>query len=148
LLEQVLEHEKFPQQACVQVTELTETAELKTLYRSLRVISCLAAGHDESKVGISSFGGVKAVVEVMKGFPRCHNLQVVASCSLGNLTYCNLGTKKAVEAGAMVVLLAAANNHLNIACLCEYACWALFNIIDESKENTKLLIRLESSRLQ
>jgi hypothetical protein len=147
LLEDCLEKatEKFPHPACAQVTELIEAEELNTLHHSLRVISCLAAGHYESKVGISSVGGVKALVEAMKTFPRCVDLQVVASCALGNLTYCDLGTKKAVKAGAMVVLVAAANNHLNIACICEHVCWILSNIIDESKEHTKLLIRLDGA---
>jgi hypothetical protein len=135
--------EKFPQHTRAQVKELTEAEELHTLYQSLSVISCLAAGHDASKAGISSVGGVKAVTEVMKTFPNCHDLQEVSCCSLGNLTYCDIGTKKAVEAGAMVELLAAANNHLNVACVCEYACWALSNIIDDSKENTKELMRLD-----
>jgi hypothetical protein len=144
LLEDSLEKAtvKFPQQARAQVTELTETEELHTLDMSLFAISCLAAGHDESKAGISLVGGVKAVMEVMKSFPKCHDLQVVSCCLLGSLTFCDTGKKKAVEAGAMVVLLAAANNHLNSACVCAYTCWALSNIIDESKENTKELIDL------
>jgi hypothetical protein len=147
LLEDCLEKatKKFPHPACAQVTELIEAAELNTLYQSLRVISCLTSGHDESKVGISSVGGVKAIAKVMKSFPRSLDLQMVACGALGNLTYCDLGTKKAVEADAMVVLVAAANNHLRNACICEYACWALSNIIDESKENTKQLILLDGA---
>jgi hypothetical protein len=41
----------------------------------------------------------------------------------------------------MVVLLKAANNHLDIGCVCAYTCWALSNIIHGSNENTKELIR-------
>jgi hypothetical protein len=145
LLQELLEKaiEKFPQRARAQVKELTEAEELNTLYQSLLIISCLAAGHDASKALISSVGGVKAVKKVMKTFPNCHDLQEVSCCSLGNLTYCDIGTKKAVEAGAMVELLAAANNHVSVACVCEYACWALSNIIDDSKENTRKLMRLD-----
>jgi hypothetical protein len=35
------------------------------------------------------------------------------------------------------------NNHLNSADVCEYACWALVNIVRNSKENIELLIHLD-----
>jgi hypothetical protein len=135
--------EKFPQQErAQQVSEVTEAEELHTLFQSLCVISSLAAGNDESKAKISLVGGaVKAVVKVMKSFPKCHDLQMVSCCTLGNLTYSDIGAKEAVEADAMVVLLKAANNHLDIGCVCAYTCWALSNIIHGSNENTKELIR-------
>jgi hypothetical protein len=39
-------------------------------------------------------------------------------------------------------LLAAVNNHLNAALVCQVACWALYHIACGSKENTKRLISL------
>jgi hypothetical protein len=42
----------------------------------------------------------------------------------------------------MEVLLAAANSHLDSTRVCDNACWALSNIVDENKENTRLLISL------
>jgi hypothetical protein len=39
-------------------------------------------------------------------------------------------------------VLAAVNTQLGSAILCENGCWALFNIVKGSKENTGLLITL------
>jgi hypothetical protein len=128
--------------ACDQVTELNELAELTTLFKTLPVIVGLTYCLDKSHVGISSVGGVEAIVKLMKTFPKCQALQLRACCALGNLTCFNLGKKKAVASGGLQVLLAAVNNHLDSAKVCEFACWALSNIVDESKENTKLLISL------
>jgi hypothetical protein len=49
---------------------------------------------------------------------------------------------KAIELGGIELLLAAVNNHLDSASVCQYACWALYNIVLGSKENTELLISL------
>jgi hypothetical protein len=43
----------------------------------------------------------------------------------------------------MEVILVAVNNHLVVsAILCQKACWALLNIVRDSKENAGLLIAL------
>jgi hypothetical protein len=125
-----------------QVTELNQLAELTTLHKVLDLITRLTFRHDESRFGIAAIGGVEAVVKVMKMFPKCQALQEGACGALVNLTFCNLGQAKAIESGGIEVLLAAVNNHLNSASVCNYACIALYNIVQGSNENTKLLIRL------
>jgi hypothetical protein len=49
---------------------------------------------------------------------------------------------KVVETGGIEVLLAAINNHLDSADVSGTACWALSNIVANSKEDTELLIDL------
>jgi hypothetical protein len=86
--------EKIP--AYDQVTELNELAELQILGKSLVVIIRLTCRHVESKVGISSIGGVEAIVKVMKKFPNCQKFQWSACVVIYNLTCCNIGKKKAL----------------------------------------------------
>jgi hypothetical protein len=128
--------------ACDQVTELNELAELETLDKSLHLIICLTYMHDVSRVGITTVGGVEAVVEVMKTFPKCEALQSIACRAINNLTACNIGTQKAAEMGGMNVLLAAVNNHLSSANVCQHAILAMRRILVGSKENAELLISL------
>jgi hypothetical protein len=125
-----------------QVTKLNELAELTTLNKTLIIINNLSYYHNESRVGISVIGGVEAIVEVMQTFPKCQALQRSACGVLCNLSCFNLGKKKAVKSGGLQALLAALNNHLDSTNICGYACWTLFNIVEESKENTKLLISM------
>jgi hypothetical protein len=121
------------------LNELTELA--ITLFTSLHVIIKLTYTHDISRVGITAVGGVEAVVEVMKTFPKCQALQESASLVLGRLASCDSGTNKAVETGGIEVLLAAVNNHLDSVRVCHRVCWVLSNIVTgRSKENTGLLI--------
>jgi hypothetical protein len=130
--------------ACDQVTKLNELADLMTLDKTLDVIINLTYQHDKSRVAIAAIGGVEAVVKVMKAFPKCQALQWRACQALSNLA-CNnnvTGQKKAIESGAIEVVLAAVKNHLNAADVCQYACWALYSIANNSKENTGLLISL------
>jgi hypothetical protein len=47
-----------------------------------------------------------------------------------------------VELGAIELLLDAVNNHMGSAYIREYACSVLSNIVEESKEQTVLLIEL------
>jgi ubiquitin len=127
--------------ACNQVTEL-EGSELNTLYRSLNVIIDLTHIHDVSRVGIAAVGGVEAVVEVMKTFPKYRELQLSACGVLRNLAGCSIGKKKAVKSGGMNVLLAAVNNHLDSSDVCETAIWAMQNMFVGSKENAGQFISL------
>jgi hypothetical protein len=77
----------------------------------------------------------------MKTFPKCQALQKRACAALRNLACDNaIGKAKAVESGGIEVLLAAVNNHLDSVFVCKHACWAMFNIVKGSKENTELLI--------
>jgi hypothetical protein len=137
---------KIPQ--CDQVTKLNKSAELTTLHKTLRVIIILTFQHEESRVGIAAIGGAEAVAKVMKTFPKCQALQERACGALLNLTGSVAGSsnvtgkKKAIESGGLQLILAAINNHLNSADVCEDACWALYNIVLGSKENTELLIFL------
>jgi hypothetical protein len=129
--------------ACNQVTKLTDFTELMTLHKTLNVITSLTFWHAESRIGIAAIGGVETVVKVMKTFPKCQTLQECACGALLNLTFNNVtGKKKANESGGIEAFLAAVHNHLCSARLCEVACWALSNIIEESKETTGLLISL------
>jgi hypothetical protein len=128
--------------ACGRVTEVNEFAKLKTLRKAFNVITNLTFEHDESKVGISTIGGVEAVVKVMKTFPKCQALQERACRVLINLACCGIGKKQAIESGGIQVILAAIHNHLDSANVCESACWTLKNIVSGSKENTGLLINL------
>jgi hypothetical protein len=129
--------------ACDQVTELNELAELTTLYNTLGVVINLTFQHVESRAGISAIGGLEAVVKVMKTFPKCQALQDYACQALRNLA-CNSVTGKAnaIEAGGIEVILAAINNHLGSSFICRNACWALRNMVHDSKENTRLRISL------
>jgi sirohydrochlorin ferrochelatase len=128
--------------ACDKVTELNELAELDTIHKTLRIIANLTFRHNGILVEIASVGGVEAAVKVMETFPKCQRLQEYACNVLINLAYCNIGETKAIEAGGIQVLLAAIDNHLGSAEVCGYACWALFNIVFDNKENTELLISL------
>jgi hypothetical protein len=131
---------KIPQ--CDQVTNLN-VAELIYILKALTVILNLTGLHEESRVGITVIGGVEAVVKIMKTFPKCQNLQERACAALRNLAYKNVtGKKQAIESGGIEAVLAAINNHLDSASLCERACWALSTIVDDSKENTVLLLSL------
>jgi hypothetical protein len=97
--------------------------------------------YDESKAGISSVGGVEAVVNVMKAFPKCQALQVEACIVVANFVDCRIGMKKAVEAGAIEFLLAAINNHLDFTPdVSDCACSTLSRIVADSKENIELFI--------
>jgi hypothetical protein len=129
-------------QACDQVTELNELAELTTLYKTLGVIISLTFLHDESIVGIAAIGGVEAVVKVMKTFPKCQMLQKRLCSVLLNLASNNIGKARAIESGGIEALIAAVNNHLSSAIVSQKACSALCNIVRGSKENTGLLITL------
>jgi hypothetical protein len=132
--------EKMP--ACDQVTELNAFDELRTLGTSLNVIFSLTSYHNESRVGISSVGGVEAIVKAMKAFPKCLDLQASSCVVLHNLSRCNIGKKNAVESSGLQLLLAAVNNHLDSVNVCWYVCWILLIIVEESKENIRLLISL------
>jgi hypothetical protein len=129
--------------ACHQVTEVNEFPELETIEKTLRVIiSFTYYAEKMGLVGIVTVGGVAATVKVMKTFPKCQALQGSACAVLCNLAFCNIGKKNAVKSGGLQLLLAAINNHLDSADVCEYACRALFNIVWGTKEHTELLISL------
>jgi hypothetical protein len=127
---------------CGRVVESNELAELTTLNKSLHVITRLANMHNFIMVGITAVGGMDAVVEVMKTFPKCQALQESACDVLINLADCNIGKQKAVEMGGIDFLLAAVNNHLDSADVCKNAIWAITNIVKGSKENVDLLVSL------
>jgi hypothetical protein len=123
------------------VTDLSQP-EVKTLFKSLAVITNLTYHHDESQVGISVIGGVEAVVKVMKTFPLCRELQRSVCASLCNLTCCPVGKKKALEAGGITALIAAVTNHTSSALICQHACDTLENVIDGSMEQTKVFMNI------
>lgn len=125
---------------CHLVTELDDRFELNCLCYTLRVIIRLTFRHDESKVGINAIGGIQAVVDVMRTFPQCQDLQRMACNTLYNLTCCSIGKKKAIEANAMQVLLDAVHNHQDNPPLCERALFSMQHIIKGSKERTKLFL--------
>jgi hypothetical protein len=128
--------------ACDQVTEVNELAELTTLHKMLYAITNLTFEHDGSRVGITVVGGVEAVIKVMKTFPKCVDLQEDACSALCNLAHSNIGEAKAIDSSGIEVVLAAINNHLDSAPVCEKACRTLENIVYDSKENTGRLITL------
>jgi hypothetical protein len=115
--------------------------EFPELNAAIDVIVLLTNDHHERRVGISSFGGVEAIVKVLKLFPKCLALQENACKALCNLTNCHLGKTKALEAGHTIpILLAAVNNHLVSFKLCEYAVLALHNVVRDDNLSTKLLL--------
>jgi hypothetical protein len=119
------------------------TGELvETIYMTLGLLVSLMYGHDNGKVETISAGGVEEIVKVMQTFPNCQKLQRAACAALYFLTLCSIGKKKAVESGGMEVLLAALDNHLYSADICDNACCTLFNIVDKSKERTRIFISL------
>jgi hypothetical protein len=128
--------------ACDQVTDFNEYAELMTLDDALYAITSLTSNHDESKIGIAALGGAEAVVKVMKTFPKCQTLQERACGVLINLVWCSIGSANAIESNGIEILLAAINNHLDSAVVCQNACWALYNIILDDKAGTELLITM------
>lgn len=136
----LLKASKTNSRGCHLVTDLDERLELKCLCHTLRVIIRLTYRHDESKVGINAIGGIQAVVDVMRTFPLCQDLQRTACNTLYNLTCCSIGKKKAVEANAMQVLLDAVHNHQDNPPLCERALFAMQHIIKGSKERTRLFL--------
>jgi hypothetical protein len=69
----------------------------------------------------------------MKTFPKCQVLQECACAALHNLAYSNVtGKKQAIESGGIEVVLAAVDNHLDSADVCEHARKALVNIVSDS----------------
>jgi hypothetical protein len=128
--------------ACDQVSELNELVELTTLHKTLNAITKLTYHSETARVFIATVGGVKALVKVMKSFPKCQTLQERACAALRNVACCSIGKVKAFESGGIELLLAAVNNHLGSTLVCEKACGALVNIVRCSKENTELLISL------
>jgi hypothetical protein len=90
--------------------------------------------HHKRKFGIIAIGGVGAGVKVMQIFPKWQASQGRACSALLDLIWRNIGTKKAIEAGGLEVLLAAINNHLGSCIICVDACVALFNMIAELKK--------------
>jgi hypothetical protein len=122
-----------------QVAKLNELAavELKTIIKSLWIITILTRTQDLSKVGIIAVGGMEVVAEVMKTLPKCVASQGTACGVLVNLACCNSGKQKAAETGAVEVMLAALKNHLDSAYVCGRACGGLGNILVGSKENAR-----------
>jgi hypothetical protein len=126
-----------------QVSELKELVELTTLYKTLSEITNLTYyGSEMGMFGTATVGGMEAAVRVIKTFPECQKLQVYACAVLRNLALCSIGKAKAIESGGIKVVLAAVNNHLDSASLCETVCGTLFNFANGSEENTGLLISL------
>lgn len=76
----------------------------------------------------------------MKTFPEYDELQDTACCVLGNLLFCSIGQKKALETYAMEAVLAAVNNHLASDSVCANACFTLHKFVEASKEITELFI--------
>jgi hypothetical protein len=129
---------------CDQVTELKELPELETIEKTLLVIIQLTFYSSEmGRFGMVAVGGVAAVVEAMKTFPKCQILQRRGCNALRNLVYdIATGKKQAIESGGIEVLLAAIHNHLDSAMLCQHACSALGNTVNGSKEKTGRFISL------
>jgi hypothetical protein len=129
---------------CAKVTELNEHADLVTLHKSLGVITNLMSKNDESRIGMTDIGGVEAVVEVMKTFPKCQMLQERACGVLLNFTYRNIsGKQNIIDSGGIEVLLAAVTNHLGSSLICKHVCGALVHVIEkENKEDIRRLIIL------
>jgi hypothetical protein len=132
--------EKRPQPLSTEL--LHERPEWKTLYKTLHLVTLLMSTHLESRVAMTAMGGVEAIVNVMKTFRNCQDVQTLACFALRKLARCKIGKNAAIEAGAMQALLLAINVHLGSKGTCGYALYALVNMIKESKENTKLLISL------
>jgi hypothetical protein len=109
--------DSFP--ACDRVTELYELDELAILDNTLRLITNLTFNHYESQVDIAAIGDVKAVVKVMKTFPKCQALQECACAALRNLASGSIGKAKVIEVGGIEVILTAINNHLGSVKLCK-----------------------------
>jgi hypothetical protein len=114
-----------------QVTKLSKRPEL---FQSLDVITNLTVQHDDSKIGISSVGGVEAILKVMKTLPTCEILLVKASHTLLSLTSCSIGKKKASEAGAVAIVLNVVKHHMRCASICEHTCDAFYRLLKRSKE--------------
>jgi hypothetical protein len=55
-------------------------------------------------------------------------LQERACDALVNLAYAASARAKAIELGGFDLLLAAVNNHLDSAIVCENACWAMGDV--------------------
>jgi hypothetical protein len=121
--------------ACDQVTELKTLAHLSTIRKTLKVIIRLTFRDDESNVGIAAIGGVEAVVKVMQAFPRYQTLRERACATLANLVYCSIDKANTIESGGIQLLLAAVNNHVGSAYLCENVCEALVIIVSDNNED-------------
>jgi hypothetical protein len=111
---------------------------------SLRVITSLTPKHGVIiRVGISAAVGVESVVEVMKTFPKCHDLQVTAWGALGSLARCNIGKKEVVKTDGIKILLFRCKHsrgfYVNVN---ERAYWALSKMVTGSMENVERLITL------
>jgi hypothetical protein len=100
---------------CDQVTNVNEIRELATMENTLHVITNLTWCSEMGRGCIASVGGVETAVKVMKIFPKCQRLQECACGALLNLSGCNIGKAKAIEAGGIETILAAVTTHLNSA---------------------------------
>jgi hypothetical protein len=123
-----------------QVTKLSKHPELVILFQALHAITNLTLHHDDSKVGISSAGGVEAILKVMLTLPKCEILQAKACHALLSLTCCSLGKKKALEAGAVAILLDVVKHHVRCARICEHMCTIFYRLLMGSKVDTKIFL--------
>jgi hypothetical protein len=125
-----------------QVTLVDGVVELETLDRTLDVIINLTLQNETSRSSISAIAGVEAIVNVMKTFPKCRQLQWSACHALRNLTMTttyssssgssynmNVGKKSLLQEDGIKLLLATVNNHLDSSYVCQNALGALENII-------------------
>jgi hypothetical protein len=90
---------------------------------------------------VASIGGVEAVVKAMETFTSCRKLQENTCHVLNHLLSCSIGQKKALEAGAMEVLLDTLLHHMGDSDkVCANACFTLHKMVAASKENIERFI--------
>jgi hypothetical protein len=129
---------RIPAPDFFKVTATGDLPELETIDKSLEIILSLTY-HLGGKT-VASIGGVEAVVKAMRTFSNCPKLQDTACCVLGNLLFCSIGQKKALESGAMEVALDALDTHLDTDTVCANACFTLHRMLAASKETTERFI--------
>jgi hypothetical protein len=122
--------------ACNPATELDEL----DVDKSLGVIANFAYYNNESRVGIKSFCGAEAIAKVMLTFPKYHDLQWSACCTLCNSENHSIGKKNALEAGGMKLLLTALNSHQGFTAICVASRKAFHYVIKIDKENIELFL--------
>jgi hypothetical protein len=129
---------RIPARAFDKATATGDLPELKTIDKSLEII--LSLTYHLGGRTVASIGGVEAVVKAMRTFSNCPKLQSTACCVLGNLLFCSIGQKKALETSAMEVVLDALDNHMDTETVCGNACFTLHRMVAASKENTERFI--------
>jgi hypothetical protein len=132
----------------LEIDDAETAAELKILSTALKQVcslTCSPCDPEETiRVEFVKRGCVKVVVEAMRKFPRCAELQWDACIILWSLSQTSEGRKSGLKAGAMRALLTAVKNHPTEYHICNDALDTLGTLIEGSLSCTRRLMGMDA----